>query len=170
MSERKAKLKRKNEVLEAPKKKVDVANLIFNIVIVVLILALLGVGVWAAYNKLKPAPQQNVTEQMDMTTEQEQPAAPETIGDHLAQNGLTLDEFLTTYELTGVEGITEESLMSDVVRNMTLANFAKFNGTDVQSLGLGEQYTEDTLMGVIFDEMSAAQQPATEEVSEPVAE
>ena len=168
MSERKAKLKRKNEVEAAPKKKVDVANLIVNIIIVILILALLGVGGWAAYNKLKPVPQQNGTDQMDAT--QEQAAAPQTIGDYLSENGLTLDEFLTTYELTEVEGITEESIIDDVIRNMTLANFAKFNGTDVQSLGLGEQYTEDTLMGVIIDEINAAQQTATDDASEPEAE
>jgi len=62
-------------------------------------------------------------------------------------------------------------LITDIVDKLTLANYAKLSGTDVpslkESLGLSDEYTDDTPMSVIFEEQAAANsENQTEEAAE----
>lgn len=147
MSERQAKLKRKNEVVNTPaKKKKGALDIISNIIIVVLILAVLGIGSWAVYSKFSQmAANNNVV-------------AP-TISEYANSEGLSVEEFMAKYGLGAETGLTGESLISDAMEYMTLANYAALVGTDVaqikESMGLGDEYTDDTPMSVIYDNVAA---------------
>lgn len=152
MSERQAKLKRKNEIIETPKKKRNPMDIVFNIIIVVLIVAVLGVGSWAVYSKYSQMPKDTTSG----TTEQIVP----TLAEYASTAGISVEEFLAEYGLVEVEGITEETDMNEIINYMTVANYAKLSETDaatmLESLGTDNEYTEDTLMGVIFDDLAAA--------------
>ena len=155
MSERQAKLKRKNEVVNAPaKKKKSALDIASNIIIVVLILAVLGIGGWAVYSKFSQMPSN-------------QDVVAPTISEYAQSEGITVEEFLTKYGLSEVPEITGDSLISDAMSYMTLGNYAALVGTDVaeikEGMGLGEEYTDDTPMSVIYEEMAAASETAETE-------
>lgn len=164
MSERQAKLKRKNEIKETPKKKKSAMDIIFNIIIVVLILAVLGIGSWAVYSKYSQMPAGDTTEN----------AQTPTVAEYAQTEGIAVDEFLAQYGLGEVSEITADSQITDIIPHMTLANYAAFSGTDVaemkESMGLGEEYADDTLMSVIIDEITATLQTenSDENAEEPV--
>lgn len=148
MSERQAKLKRKNEVVDAPVKKKSALDIVSNIVIVVLILAVLGIGGWAVYSKYSQMPSSNE-------------AITPTISEYAETQGITAEEFIEAYGLNGVAEITSDSLVTDAMLYMTLGNYATFAGADVEEvregMGIGDQYTDDTLMSVILEDLEAAQ-------------
>ncbi len=155
MSERQAKLKRKNEVVNAPaKNKKSALDIVSNIIIVVLILAVLGIGGWAVYSKFSQMPSN-------------EEAVTPTISEYAQTEGITVEEFLAKYGLSEVPEITGDSLISDAMSYMTLGNYAALVGTDVaqlkESMGLGEEYTDDTPMSVIYEEMAAAADAAAAE-------
>ena len=174
MSERQAKQKRKNEVKEIQKKKKNPLDIIVNIVIVVLILAILGLGGWSVYNKFKSSAQENETAVTD-SNQTTQTSTP-TVEEYAQAEGKTADEFLAEYGLADDESVTGETPISDVVDKLTLANYAKLSGSDVaavkESLGLSDEYADDTLMSVIFEEQAALAetQTETENPTEEVAE
>lgn len=160
MSERQAKLKRKNEACEVKKKKRSPLEVVTNIILVLLILAVLGVGGWAVYNKLSQAPandDQAVTDNV-----QDSDTTVPTIAEYAATEGKEVDEFLAEYGLSSEDGVTEDMLITDIVDKLTLANYAKLMGTDTaalkESMGLGEDYSDDTPMSVVIEEQQAAQQ------------
>ena len=157
MSERQAKLKRKNEIKETPKKKKSAIDIIINIIIVVLVLGILAVGGWAIYNKYQQMPQQDTS--VSDTAQDAQTTAP-TIAEYAQTEEKSVEEFLAEYGLSDAEGISGETLITDIIDKLTLANYAKLSGTDVaslkESLGLSGEYTDDTLMSVIFEEQAAA--------------
>ena len=174
MSERQAKLRRKNEVKETPKKKKSAVDVIFNIIIVILVLAVLGIGGYAVYNKYKQAPQQDstATDTTQMTDEQQ--VAP-TIAEYAqTEKGMDAETFMAEFGLVGIEGVTAESLMTDAMNYLTLANFAKLSDMDVATVkeqyGLSDEYSEDTLMGDIFAEQMAAAETEAETATEETAE
>ncbi len=155
MSERQAKLKRKNEVVNAPEKKKNSAlDVVSNIIIVVLILAVLGIGGWAVYSKYSQMPSN------------EDVVAP-TISEYAQSEGITAEEFLKKYGLSDVAELNGDSLISDAIAHMTLGNYAALAGTDVaqikESMGLGEEYTDETPMSVIYEEMAAVTEDAESE-------
>ncbi len=147
MSERQAKIKRKNVVSETPKKKKSAVDIVSNIIIVLLILAVLGIGGWAVYSKYNQMPV-------------EQDISTMTLAEYAYPMGLEVDEFLAQYDLKLEKTITEESLISDIIPLMTLANYAKFTQTDVleikETLGLGADFPEERTMGEIFDALETA--------------
>ncbi len=160
MSERQAKLKRKNEACEVKKKKKSAPEIVTNIVLVLLVVAVLGVGGWAVYNKLSQAPvndSQAVTDNAQNTD-----ATVPTIAEYAQSQEKEIDEFLTEYGLSSEDQITGDMLITDIVDKLTLANYAKLMGSDVatlkQSMGLGEDYSDDTPMSVVIEEQQAAAQ------------
>ncbi len=84
MSERQAKTKRKNEIKQTPVKKKSALDIISNIIIVVLILTVLGIGGWAVYSKFSQMPKEGTTE--DITTP--------TISEATEEEGISAEEFL----------------------------------------------------------------------------
>ena len=154
MSERQAKLKRKNEVVNTPAKKKSALDIVSNIIIVVLILAVLGIGCWAVYSKFSQMPSN-------------EEAVTPTISEYAQTEGITVEEFLIKYGLSEVPELTGDSLISDAMSYMTLGNYAALVGTDVSeikaSMGLAEDYADDTPMSVIYEEMAAAADTAEAE-------
>lgn len=63
--------------------------------------------------------------------------------------GLSVDEFKAEYGLP--DNATADTLMSDVVAELTLSNYAKLSGTDYETLvsdmGVSEKVTEDMTFG-----------------------
>lgn len=164
MSERQTKLKRKNEIIETPKKKRNPIDVVFNIIIVVLIVAVLGVGSWAVYSKYSQMPKDTISE----TTDQMVP----TLEQYAATLGLSVEEFIADYGLVGVEGITAETDMNEVMNHLTVANYARIAQTDaktvLESLGADKGYTEETLMSDIYADLAA--EAETQETSDDVTE
>ena len=154
MSERQAKIKRKNEIKETPKRKKSALDIVFNIIIVVLILAVLGIGGWAVYNKYSQMPDRDASETTMMT-----------LGEYAQAEGISVEEFLIKYGVANNAELNAESTIYDIVPQLTLANYAKLSGTDVatmkEDMGLGNEYTDDTLMSVIFENMYGTEQPET---------
>ena len=152
MSERQAKSKRKNEIKHTPVKKKSALDIISNIIIVVLILTVLGIGVWAVYSKFSQMPQEGTTE--DITTP--------TISEAAQQEAISVEEFLANYGLSEAEGLTGDTEITEIMPLMTLENYAKFSGADVetikQGMGLTKDYSNDTLMSEILADMTAAEQ------------
>ena len=132
-------------------------KIIINIIIVVLVLGILAVGGWAIYNKYQQMPQQDTS--VSDTAQDAQTTAP-TIAEYAQTEEKSVEEFLAEYGLSDAEGISGETLITDIIDKLTLANYAKLSGTDVaslkESLGLSGEYTDDTLMSVIFEEQAAA--------------
>lgn len=166
MSERQAKLKRKNEIIETPKKKRNPMDIVFNIIIVLLIIAVLGVGSWAIYSKYSQMPKDTITE----TTEQAVP----TLAQYATSLGLSVEEFIADFGLTGVEGITAETDMNEAMKHMTVANYAKISQTDAKTildtLGSDKGYTEETLMSEIYADLEAQAQETSDAAAEESAE
>lgn len=151
MSERQAKLKRKNEVVNAPEKKKSALDIVSNIIIVVLILAVLGIGGWAVYSKYGQKPSNQVTD-------------PPTITEYAQTEGMSVEDFLAKYGLSEVTEINGDTSIAEAMSYMSLSNYATFVGTDVsvikESLKLGEEITDETPMAVVFETMTAASQDA----------
>ena len=157
MSERQAKTKRKNEIKQTPAKKKNALDIISNIIIVVLVLTVLGIGGWAVYSKFSQMPKEGTTE--DITTP--------TISETAEEEGISVEEFLAKYGLSETEGLTPDTEITEMMTHMTLENYAKFSGADVetivQSMGLAKEYANDTLMSEILADMTAVQQETAEE-------
>ncbi len=160
MSERQAKTKRKDEIKQAPKKKMSALDIISNIIIVILILTVLGIGGWAVYSKFSQMPKEDTTENI----------ATPTISQTAEEEGISVEEFLAKYGLTETEGLTGETEITEMMPLMTLENYAKFSGADVetikQGMGLSEEYSNDTLMSEILADMTAADQESGEEAQD----
>ena len=150
MSERQAKTKRKNEVKHTPVKKKSALDIISNIIIVILILTVLGIGGWAVYSKFSQMPPEGTTEDI----------ATPTISETAQEEGISVEEFLANYGLSEAEGLTGDTEITEMMPLMTLENYAKFSGADVetikQGMGLTEDYSNDTLMSEILADMTAA--------------
>ncbi len=130
MSERKAKRERKEQV--APEKKKQKSNVLFNVVITVVVLAVVALGVWAVYPTINNNSQ--VIEDSMQTT---------TLGDVVAELGTTVEEFLATYQIDEANGFTAESDIIEVTSQMTVENYAKFEGVTLDEIKAQFRYTDD---------------------------
>lgn len=165
MSERQAKMKRKNEgVEERVVKKKSKAEIITNIIICVAIVAVLGLGVWAVASKYQSDAQQAQAEvnTEDLSDDSAQQSIP-TIEEYAQSVGMTGEEFIKEYGLDSNEEVTPDMDISEATGYMTLGNYAKMAGAEVseikESMGIDASFTEDSLMSEIF----AAQ---TEQINE----
>ena len=117
MSEKQAKLKRKNEQAEEmPKKKKGSA--LINCITTLLILAFLGLAGYALKDNIK-------------AILPERPEKESTIADLAKEKEMTVDEFIEEFGLTDVNKNTTESEMMDKI---TVSGYAKYNGQTVDEL------------------------------------
>lgn len=158
MSERQAKTKRKNEIKKTPVKKKSALDIISNIIIVILILTVLGIGGWAVYSKFSQMPKE------EGTTEN---ITNPTISETAAEEGISIEEFLAKYGLSDAEGLTDDTEITEIMPLMTFENYAAFVDSDVETLkqgmGLTKDYSNDTLMSEIIADMTASGQEPVEE-------
>lgn len=118
MSESRAKKQRKEQVPQVAPKKKDKSGIIFNIVVILVILAIAIPGGLAAYDKLKanmPAPEEEQVMTVAQVAQEEE---------------LSVEEFLAKIDLTDA-GLTAESTADELLGKMTIVNFAKFEDTEV---------------------------------------
>ena len=96
--------------------------------------------------------------------------ATPTISQTAEEEGICVEEFLAKYGLSETEGLTGETEITEMMPLMTLENYAKFSGADVetikQGMGLSEEYANDTLMSEVLADMTAADQESGEEAQD----
>ena len=172
MSERQVKkIRKENPVEETKVKKKSKSDILTNSIIVVLIVAVLGLGSWAVYSKFaseNATEQTGVVDESNVVTNDEQVQTP-TIAEAAAEAGMTTEDYMAEYGLDSIENVTADTLMTDAISYMTLANYAKLSGMDVSEFremnGIDESYSDDMTMEEISEAMMQAenQQAATED-------
>ena len=124
MSESRAKKERKTQVQEqVVAKKKDPSGIIVNIIIVLVVIAVAGCGIWAAYDK--------ISANIAADTEAADTQNVQTVATMALEEGLSVEELLAKCGLED-SGITGESLSTELLEIMTIENFAKFEDTDVE--------------------------------------
>ncbi len=120
-----------------------------NMIIAVVIIAVLGLGVWAVIPQIKENRENNAAN----TTEQTM-----TIANLAATEGISFEEYIDKYGLTDA-GLTAEDSYQTALYAMTVENFAKANGTTVEELRseyeLPESVTNETVWSEATLEMPA---------------
>ncbi len=130
MSERQARIKRKNEPQQEVKKKKS--SITGNVIITIIVIAFLGLGLYAIKDKLpKPAPK------------------PVTVSKLAKEQDMSVEDFLKEYGLDGDETVTADTLQEDFEGKLTVANYAKYIGKTVADLlsenGIAEGVDETML-------------------------
>ena len=118
MSESKAKKQRKGQAPQAPVKK-DKSGVIFNIVVTLVIVIVVGLGGWACYDTIKA----------NMPVEEEPQV--QTVANVAQEEEMSVEDFLAKVGLEDA-GLTAESTADELVALMTIENFAKFEDTEVE--------------------------------------
>lgn len=139
MSERQAKRERKDKTAPAAKK--QNSNVLFNVIITVLVLAVIALGVWAVYPSLKDGNSQVIEDSMEQ----------QKLGVVAESMGTTAEEIIETYQL-GEHGFNEDSNIIEVTSKMTVENYAKFEGVTVDELKAEFRYTDDVTPDMLMEE------------------
>ena len=136
MSERQVKKQRKDQPEnQTHRKKADKPTVIFNTILVILIVVVVGLGVYAVGKEyLKNNPSQSE----EQTTQ--------TVSEYVQENGTTVEDFIATYGLDA-ETVTGDTDMATACGMMTLEKFAEFSEMTVDEIktqyGLGENVTNE---------------------------
>lgn len=145
MSERQAKRKRQNDAGQTVAVKKNKADVLTNVIIVLVVIVLVGLGAWAVIGEYQKS-------------QQEQAPVSQTVAEYAASVEMTVEDFLAEYGLGENAEVTADTDMSVATEYMTLGNYAKLAQTDVDTLknSLGitdETINEDTTVGEIYDMM-----------------
>lgn len=131
MSERQARLNRKEKPQEKPEQKSG--SVLANVIITIIILAFLGLGGYAMKDKIK-------------AILPEKPEKVPTVSDMAKERDMSVEEFLAEYGLS--DKITKDSTEQDLLGEFTVANYAKYQDKTAEDLlseyGI-EGATEDML-------------------------
>ena len=120
MSERQARIKRKNEPQNEEVKKRSKGSVWMNVVITVIILAFLGLAGYALKDNIK-------------AMLPEKPEKEPTVADLAKNRDISVEEFLSEYGLEGEE-LTADSTETDVMSKLTVENYAKYTEQTVEEL------------------------------------
>lgn len=118
MSEKQARLKRKNapqEETRKPKKSVW-----GNVIITIVVIAFLGLAGYALKDNIK-------------SILPKRPEKEKTVSDIAKEKELTVEEFIETYGLTDAE-VTQKTTESELMSKFTVANYAKYLGQTTEEL------------------------------------
>ena len=115
------------------------ADKMINAVIVIVILAVLGLGAYAVYDKVS----------VNLETKAIQEGTSEQTVRYAADMaGMSADEYLAQYGL-GEAGLNAKSTVSEMIEKMTVENYAKYSEKEVDALleefGLTDKATKDML-------------------------
>lgn len=125
---------------ETGKKQSTPMDKLINVLIVLVIAAFVAVGVYATYGKITEGIQDRAIENGE---------AEKTVNYLAKQSNMTVDEYLAQYGLSIGDTITEDTTEGEMLDNMTLENYAKYNGQDademIEGTGLSDKVTKDTL-------------------------
>lgn len=171
MSERQVKKIRKENPIEVKTKtkKRTKFDIFSSLIIVVLVIAVLGLGSWAIYSKYA-SQQTGVVDDSNVVTNDNQTTQVPTIAEAAAEAGMTTEEYLAEYGLDSRDDITGDTELTMAIEYMTLANYAKLSGMDVAEFremnGIDDSFSDDTTMGEISAAMmESSNQQTTEETT-----
>ena len=121
-------------------KKTSQADKLVNVIIAVVIIAFIAVGVYATYGKIS----EGIEEKAITSGEKEATV------EYLAkQSGMSVEDYLAQYGLSLGDTIKKDTAESEMLDNMTVENYAKYNGQDADEMingtGLQDKVTKDTL-------------------------
>lgn len=114
-----------------------------NIVMIIIIALVLGLGVFAVWDRVSTGIRQN----------QINNGGEYTVAEVADQNGMEVSDFLEYYGITDADGINEKSSISEMTDKLTLEkyvelNFGSFTEDDFNTFkaeqGLGDDVTKDT--------------------------
>lgn len=105
-------------------RKTTSADRMFMTLCVVIIAVVLGLGGYAVYGKISKNLQTKAIEENN---------AEKTVSYLADQAGMSVDEYLAEYGLSGTEGIDGKTTESEMVSKMTIGNLAKYEGTDLDA-------------------------------------
>ena len=108
MSEKQARIKRKNEPQSEEKK--QKGSIWGNVIVAVIVIAFLGLGYYAIKDKL-PKP----------------PAKPVTVAKLAKEKGMSVDELIAEYGLDASQ-VNKDTTREDFENMLSVANYAKYNG------------------------------------------
>ncbi len=108
-----------------------------NAVFIIIVVAVLALGVYAAGTKLYNLHQDSASETTETTT-------PSTVEELAEENGMTVDEFKAEYGLA--DDVTGDTALDEVYGTMTVANYAKLSGEDTETF-LEENYLTGIVTG-----------------------
>lgn len=115
------------------------ADKMINAVMIIVVLAILGLGAYAVYSKLSVSIETKAIEAGE---------AQQTVRYAANAAGMTSEEFLAEYGLADA-GLGEKSTVSEMAQKMTVENYAKFNGQEtaafLEELGLTDKVTPDMM-------------------------
>ncbi len=124
------------------KKKSTKSDKLLNLIMCVIVIAVLAVAVYATYGKLS----ENIKDKAIQSGQ-----AEATVGYLAKQSGMTVEDYLSQYGLSVGDTITEDTTETDMLDNMTLENYLKYNGDEqtadevLEGVGLKDKATKDTL-------------------------
>lgn len=125
MSEKRAKRERKElEAVKPVVKKSNKGAILSNIVIVVVIAAIAGLGIFATKDKLAT---------VFTTTDVAQEQQVQTVADIAESEGMTAEELLEKCGMTDL-GLTAESTADEMYSNFTIDSYAKYEGKTAEEL------------------------------------
>ncbi|MDO4618232.1 MAG: hypothetical protein Q4B31_01760 [Clostridia bacterium] len=144
MSEKKAKKLRK--VQEAPVQvKKNKGNMLANVIITVVVLAIIGAGVFAII-KMPKTPSTNT----DVTA----PSTDSTLGYIATIRGTTPEELLATYGVDASFGFNQDTPINEVANKMTVENYAKFEGVTMDELKANYKFGDEVTSDMTMEEAS----------------
>ena len=120
------------------KKQATQSDKIINLVIALVVIVFVVVGVYATYGKISEGIKDRAIESGE---------AEATVAYLAKQGGQTVEDYLAQYGLSVNETVNENTTESVMVENMTIENYALYNGTTAEEMlsGLGEKVTKDTI-------------------------
>lgn len=125
---------------ENKKKKATKSDKIMNAVIALIIAVFVGAGVYATYGKISESIKDKAIESGE---------AEATVEYLAKQSNMPVEDYLAQYGLSLGDTIKKDTVQSEMLDNMTLENYAKYNGQDAEEMingtGLQDKVTKDTL-------------------------
>lgn len=120
------------------KKQATQSDKIVNLVIALVVAVFVVVGVYATYGKISEGIKDRAIESGE---------AEATVSYLAKQSGMSVEDYLAQYGLSVDENVNEDTTESVMLENMTIENYALYNGTTAEDMlsGLGEKVTKDTV-------------------------
>lgn len=111
-----------------------------NVIIVLVLIAVLAAGVYATYGKISEGIKYKAIENGE---------AEATVEYLAKQSEMTVEDYLAQYGLSVGEAVTAETTETEMLNNMTIENYANYNGQNADEMitgtGLQDKVTKDTL-------------------------
>lgn len=116
------------------------ADRMFNFFIFIIIAVVLGLGIYAVYSKVHVNLENRAIESGQ---------AEQNVKYAADQAGMTVEEYLDQYGLKDSPDVNEKTVLSEMVKHMTVENYAKYSGQEfdafLEEYGLTDKVSADTM-------------------------